>query len=85
MQDRALPSRFYPKGLSHPYVTEVDFETALAHCKVRGYIRRKDAPSIKYWKNTQTPIRDQVPDQDKAARDWQVCDPHDEERIVLTA
>lgn len=54
MEDRAFPARFFPNGLAlYPegYVTEVDFETAVKHCKARGYIRRKSNPSVKYWKS----------------------------------
>lgn len=53
------------------------YEEAKMWCHARSAIRRTSSPSVKYWKNHSVALDDRVPDEDKAATDWEEYDPRD--------
>lgn len=54
------------------------YEDAKLSCHVRSAIYREAHPAIRYWKNHSTPLDDRVPDDWKAATDWEEYDPRNE-------
>lgn len=53
------------------------YDEAKMWCHVRSAIRRKSKPTVKYWKNHRVSLDDRVPDEEKAATDWEEYDPRD--------
>ena len=71
-----------PKNISRKTLMaggiDMTLHDAVVKCHVRGAVYRK-SKGVKYWKNHQKPIIEQVPHKELIQRDWEVYDPADEE------